>query len=39
MTKIDSKIPEGQLAEKWSNYKAHQNLLTLPTNVALTLSL
>ena len=22
MTQIDSKIPEGQLAEKWSNYKA-----------------
>ena len=27
MTKIDSKIPEGQLAEKWSNYKAHQKLV------------
>ena len=31
MTKIDSKIPEGQLAEKWSNYKAHQKLVT-PAN-------
>ena len=31
MTKIDSKIPEGQLAEKWSNYKAHQTLVT-PAN-------
>ena len=25
MTKIlDSKIPEGPIAEKWTNYKAHQ---------------
>ena len=39
MTKIDSKIPEGQLAEKWSNYKAHQKLVNPATNVALTLSL
>ena len=31
MTKIDSKIPEGQLAEKWSNYKAHQKLVN-PAN-------
>jgi succinate dehydrogenase / fumarate reductase flavoprotein subunit len=31
MTKIDSKIPEGQLAEKWSNYKAHQKLVN-PSN-------
>ena len=23
MTKIDSKIPEGPVAEKWTNYKAH----------------
>ena len=22
--KIDSKIPEGPLAEKWTNYKCHQ---------------
>ena len=22
MTKIDSKIPEGPVAEKWTNYKA-----------------
>ena len=31
MTKIDSKIPEGQLAEKWSNYKDHQKLVN-PAN-------
>ena len=31
MTKIDSKSPEGQLAEKWSNYKAHQKLVN-PAN-------
>ncbi len=31
MTKIDSKIPEGALAEKWSNYKAHQKLVN-PAN-------
>ena len=31
MTKIDSKIPAGQLAEKWSNYKAHQKLVN-PAN-------
>ncbi|EOA60330.1 succinate dehydrogenase flavoprotein subunit [Bacteroides sp. HPS0048] len=31
MTQIDSKIPEGQLAEKWSNYKAHQKLVN-PAN-------
>ena len=29
MTKIlDSKIPEGPIAEKWTNYKAHQKLGT-----------
>ena len=26
-TKLDSKIPEGPVAEKWSNYKAHQRLV------------
>ncbi|MDR1518303.1 MAG: fumarate reductase/succinate dehydrogenase flavoprotein subunit [Dysgonamonadaceae bacterium] len=31
MTTINSKIPEGQLAEKWSNYKAHQKLVN-PAN-------
>ncbi|KAA6339688.1 succinate dehydrogenase/fumarate reductase flavoprotein subunit [termite gut metagenome] len=31
MAKINSKIPEGQLAEKWSNYKAHQKLVN-PAN-------
>ena len=30
-TILDSKIPEGQLAEKWSNYKAHQKLVN-PAN-------
>ncbi len=31
MTKIDSKIPQGPLAEKWNNYKAHQKLVN-PAN-------
>lgn len=31
MTKLDSKIPEGPLAEKWTNFKAHQNLVN-PAN-------
>ena len=31
MTKLDSKIPQGPIAEKWTNYKAHQNLVT-PSN-------
>ena len=31
MTQIDSKIPEGPLAEKWINYKAHQKLVN-PAN-------
>jgi succinate dehydrogenase / fumarate reductase flavoprotein subunit len=30
-TKIDARIPEGALAEKWSNYKAHQKLVN-PSN-------
>ena len=29
--KIDAKIPEGPLAEKWTNYKAHQKLVN-PAN-------
>src|SRR5574344_46535 len=29
--KIDSKIPEGPLAEKWTNYKVHQKLVN-PAN-------
>ena len=31
---INSKIPEGPIAEKWTNYKAHQRLVssTLRTN-------
>ncbi|MFC0878217.1 fumarate reductase/succinate dehydrogenase flavoprotein subunit [Saccharicrinis sp. FJH2] len=29
--KIDSKIPQGPLAQKWSNYKAHQKLVN-PAN-------
>ena len=28
---IDAKIPEGPLAEKWTNYKAHQKLVN-PAN-------
>ncbi|MDP4269277.1 MAG: fumarate reductase/succinate dehydrogenase flavoprotein subunit [Bacteroidota bacterium] len=31
MSKIDSKIPQGPLAEKWSYYKAHQKLVN-PAN-------
>ena len=31
MSTIDSKIPEGPLAEKWTNYKAHQKLVN-PAN-------
>ncbi len=32
MTKIiDSKIPPGQIEEKWTNYKAHQKLVN-PAN-------
>ncbi len=31
MTKLDSKIPKGPLAEKWNNYKDHQNLVN-PAN-------
>jgi len=31
MTKLDSKIPEGLVAEKWDNYKAHQGLVN-PAN-------
>ena len=30
-TKIEARIPEGPLAEKWSNYKAHQKLVN-PAN-------
>ena len=33
MTKIlDSKIPEGPIAEKWTNYKAHQKLVNPAKN-------
>ncbi len=31
MVKLDAKIPQGPLAEKWTNYKAHQNLVN-PAN-------
>jgi succinate dehydrogenase / fumarate reductase flavoprotein subunit len=31
MTKLNSKTPHGPLAEKWTNYKAHQNLVN-PSN-------
>jgi len=30
MTKIDSKIPEGPLANKWTHYKEHQKLVNPP---------
>ena len=29
MVKLDSKIPEGPVENKWSNYKAKQNLVTV----------
>ena len=28
---LDSRIPEGPVAEKWTNYKAHQRLVN-PNN-------
>ncbi len=31
MNPVDSKIPEGPIAEKWTNYKAHQKLVN-PAN-------
>ena len=31
MSQLDSRIPEGPLAEKWTNYKAHQKLVN-PAN-------
>ncbi|MEA2043548.1 MAG: fumarate reductase/succinate dehydrogenase flavoprotein subunit [Bacteroidota bacterium] len=31
MNKLNAKIPEGKLKDKWSNYKAHQNLVN-PAN-------
>ena len=31
MLKLDSKIPQGRLAEKWTNYKEHQKLVA-PNN-------
>ncbi|MFZ4414079.1 MAG: fumarate reductase/succinate dehydrogenase flavoprotein subunit [Bacteroidales bacterium] len=31
MTKLNAKIPQGPLAEKWTSYKAHQNLVS-PAN-------
>jgi len=31
MVTLDSKVPEGPLAEKWTNYKAHQKLVN-PAN-------
>ena len=32
MSKIDSKIPAGPVAEKWTNYKAHQKLVNPANN-------
>lgn len=31
MSKLDSKIPAGPLADKWKNHKAHMNLVA-PNN-------
>lgn len=31
MTRLNSKIPKGDLAQKWTNYKSHQNLVN-PSN-------
>ena len=31
MTTINSKIPEGPISEKWTNFKAHQKLVN-PAN-------
>ncbi len=31
MVKLEAKVPKGPLAEKWTNYKAHQNLVN-PSN-------
>ncbi len=31
MSKLDSKVPEGSITEKWDNYKAHSNLVN-PSN-------
>ena len=31
MIKLDAKIPEGPLAEKWTNYKSNQKLVN-PAN-------
>lgn len=31
MATIDSKIPQGPVSEKWTNYKAHQKLVN-PAN-------
>ena len=31
MANIDSKIPEGPISQKWTNYKAHQKLVN-PAN-------
>lgn len=36
---IDSKIPEGPVAEKWTNYKAHQKLVNPANKRRLMLSL
>ena len=38
MAQLDSKIPEGPLAEKWTNYKAKQKLVN-PTTITLSLRL
>ena len=35
---IDSKIPEGPVAEKWTNFKAHQKLVNPKNKRKLTLA-
>ena len=39
MTKIDSKIPEGPVAEKWTNYKAHQKLVNPANHIIISFTL
>ena len=38
MNPADSKIPEGPIAEKWTNYKAHQKLVNPATKRRLDIS-
>ena len=36
MSEINSKIPQGPLAEKWTNYKNHQKLVNPANTVSYT---